>query len=88
MLCCLVTITEKAIACFQGNHSKRMGGWWEAVAEQACRAVSWALQALSLIMLFGSLFCSPSSPLAVSHDPSCPTVPPCYPTPPTHQAGC
>lgn len=66
--CCLVTVTEKAIACFQHNHSKRMGGGGKqksqilsclkAVAEQPCRAVSWALQALSLIMLFESLCCS------------------------------
>lgn len=88
MLCCLVTVTEKAIACFQRNHSKRMGGGGKqksqilsclkAVAEQPCCAVSWALQALSLIMLFESLCCSLSSPLAVSHDPPCPTLPPYY----------
>lgn len=88
-----MTITEKGIAFFQGKHSKRRRGETakvtdfllleKAISEQACRAVSRALQALSLIMLFESLCNSPSSPPAGSRDPIRPILPPHYPTPHT-----
>lgn len=83
---------------FQGNHSKRRGRkqqksgffsyWKKAISAQAWRTVSWALQALSLIMLFESLCNSPSSPPAGSRDPICPTLPPYHPIPQTHHACC
>ncbi|XP_044096453.1 vesicle transport through interaction with t-SNAREs homolog 1A isoform X4 [Neovison vison] len=84
------------IAVETGNHSKGAGRKQQksriflllekTISVQAWRAVSWTLQALSLITLIESLCNSPSSLPAGSRDPICPTLPPYYPIPQTYHA--
>lgn len=95
-----MTITEKAIAFFFKVNILKGGSRGaaakvtdfllleKAVSEQTCRAVSWVLQAVSLIMLFESLCNSPSSPPAGSCDPLCPMLPPYCRIPQTRHASC